>query len=395
MSPSSSPVFPDDIIAEILSWLTVKPLLKMKCVSKLWNTLISDSNFVKMHLNRSARHSQSYLVSEQRCDYSFVPFSVDGLMNDRSITLPNDRYYRLSDKDCSGVVGSCNGLVCLSGYSFNEFYDPDDEENDENEYEETWLRIWNPATRTMSDKFGYLRDDQVKYGQFVFGYDNSTDTYKVVALHMGSNMTTDVQVLSFGNNIWRNIQSFPLRLLQLSFNNNNCAVYAGVHFNCTVNWLAMIKDGNLAPQFVILLLDLSTETYTQFLPPPISLEVSHVLMKVSHAWPGVSVLMDSLCLYHDYKETDFVIWKMTKFGDENSWAQLLKISYHNLQMNLKPGISMFNLYVNGDTLVFVDDQKKRAILYNWRNNRVVKTRINKKICWFSLNHYVESLVSTS
>jgi F-box interacting protein len=321
-------------------------------------------------------------------------------MNDRSITLPNDPYYRLFDYN--GVVGSCNGLVCLFGYSFNEFYDElalyydeDNEENDENEYKETWLRIWNPATRTMSDKFGYFRDDDVKYGQFVFGYDNSTDTYKVVAFRMGSNMTTEVRVLSFGNNVWRDIQSLPASLLQLSFNNHNGTVYAGVHFNCTVNWLAMIKDGNLAPQFVIISLDLGTETYTQFLPPPISLEFSYFLMKVSRAWPGVSVLMDSLCLYHDFKETDFVIWKMTKFGDEKSWAQLLKISYHNLQMNLKPGISMFKLYVNDDTPVFVDDQKKRAILYNWRNSRVVKTRVNKKICLFSFNPSVESLVSTS
>jgi len=319
-------------------------------------------------------------------------------MNDLSITLPKDSYYRLFDYN--GVVGSCNGLVCLFGYSFNEYYNDfyveGDEENDENEYKETWFRIWNPATRTMSDKFGYLRDDDVKYGQFVFGYDDSTDTYKVVAFRMGSsNMTTEVTVLSFGNNVWRNIQSFPVRLLQLSFNNNNGTVYAGVHLNSTLNWLGFIHDGNLAPQFVIISLDLATETYTQFLPPPISFEFSHILQKVSHAWPGVSVLMDSLCLYHDFKETDFVIWKMTKFGDEKSWAQLLKISYHNLQMNLKPGISMFKLYVNDDTLVFVDDQKERAILYNWRNNRVVKTRVNKKICWFSLNHYVESLVPTS
>lgn len=242
--------------------------MKMKCVSKSWNTFISDSNFVKMHLNRSARHSQSYLVSEHRCDYSFVPFSVNDLMNDRSITLPKDSYYRLFDYN--GVVGSCNGLVCLFGYSFNEFYNDfyveGDEENDEHEYKETWLRIWNPATRTTSDKFGYFRDGDVKYGQFVFGYDNSTDTYKVVAFRMGSNMTTEVRVLSFGNNVWRDIQSFPVRLLQSSFNNHNSTVYAGVHFNCTVNWLAMIKDGNLAPQFVIISLDLGTRHTHNFCP---------------------------------------------------------------------------------------------------------------------------------
>ncbi|AES60799.1 putative F-box domain-containing protein [Medicago truncatula] len=382
MSLSSSPVFPDDIIAEILSWLTVKTLMKMKCVSKSWNTLISDSNFVKMHLNRSARHSQSYLVSEHRGDYNFVPFSVRGLMNGRSITLPKDPYYQLIEKDCPGVVGSCNGLVCLSGCVA-----------DVEEFEEMWLRIWNPATRTISDKL-YFSANRLQCWEFMFGYDNTTQTYKVVALYPDSEMTTKVGIICFRNNIWRNIQSFPARLLQFSICSNR-TLYAGVHLNSTLNWLGFIQDGDLAPQLVIISLDLGTETYTQFLPPPISLDLSHVLQKVSHAKPGVSMLMDSLCFYHDLNETDFVIWKMTKFGDEKSWAQLLKISYHKLKMNLKPGISMFNLYVNGDTLVFVDDQKERAILYNWRNNRVVKTRVNKKICWFSINHYVESLVSTS
>jgi len=344
-----------------------------------------------MHFNRSARHSQSYLVSQHRCDYSFVPFSVRGLMNDRSITLPKDPYYQLIDKDCPEVVGSCNGLVCLSGCFVDdeEFNEDDSEKN----ISQMWFRIWNPATRTISDKL-YFRANHLQYWQFMFGYDNSTETYKVVAIYPDSEMTTEVGIICFSNNIWRNIQSFPARLLQFSFSSNR-TLYAGVHLNSTLNWLGFIHNGNLAPQFVIISLDLATETYTQFLPPPISLDLSHALQKVSHAKPGVSMLMDSLCFYHDFKETDFVIWKMTKFGDENSWARLLKISYRKLQMNLKPGISMFNLYVNGDTLVFVDDQKERAILYNWRNNRVVKTRVNKKICWFSLNHYVESLVSTS
>ncbi|RHN45288.1 putative F-box domain-containing protein [Medicago truncatula] len=377
-----SVILPEDLNGEILSWLPVKPLMKMKCVSKSWNTLISDPKFVKLHLTRSARSSYSYLVSYEKSkhdgDYSFVPFSITDLFKNGTVTLPKDPYYRLINKDCRRVVGSCNGLVCLLGY-------------DDDQRKETWLRLWNPATRTISDKFGYFRDDMhgLKYWKFEFGYNNSTDTYKVVALNRGSNMTTEVQVLSFGNNIWRKIQSFLAMLLQ-SYCYDHTKMYTGVHLNCTINWLAVVGNNNLDARFAIISLDLGTETHTQF-SPPIDLPGA-VSVKVSSVLPGVCALMDSLCFYHEFERTGFVIWKMTKFGDENSWTQFLKFSYDNLQMNFECG--HFNIYENGDTMVFVHSQQDRAILYNWRNNRVVKTRVNKKICWFSINNYVESLVST-
>jgi hypothetical protein len=49
---------------------------------------------------------------------------------------------------------------------------------------------------------------------FVFGYDNSTDTYKVVVLSFDEDVPSDLQVrptgrvFTFGDNIWRDIQSY-------------------------------------------------------------------------------------------------------------------------------------------------------------------------------------------
>jgi F-box interacting protein len=286
-------------------------------------------------------------------------------MKNCTINLPGDPYYRLIDRDCRKVVGSCNGLVCLRGYSYNE---------EEDEKEERWLRIWNPATRTLSYKLLY----QLEFWKFAFGYDNSTDIYKVVALRLGHDMTTtDVQVLSFGNNVWRNIQSFPARLV-LDVPYIRC-----VHLDCTLNWLATIKNGNLDNQFVIISLDLGTERHRQLLPPPSARNLHRL-------GTGVCVLMDSLCFYHDINRTDFVIWKMTKFGDEKSWTQFLKLNYHNLQIDFTFGYN----YVNGDTVVFPEHLQSRATLYNLRNNTVMKTRVDKKINWSTINNYVESLVST-
>jgi F-box interacting protein len=98
----------------------------------------------------------------------------------------------------------------------------------------------------------------------VFGYDNSTNTYKVVAVNFsGSN----VRVFSLGDNVWRTIQSFPMLNLRML---NNSAVYDGVYFCCTINWLVyrscLINDEH-DMEFVIISLDLDTETYTEMLPP--------------------------------------------------------------------------------------------------------------------------------
>lgn len=166
-------------------------------------------------------------------------------------------------------------------------------------------------------------------------------------------------------------------------------MYGGVQFGCTVNWLA--------PN-VIISLDLSTETYTQWMLPPSA--------NKSPRSSDVCVLRNFLCFYHDLNRTAFVIWMLTEFGDDKSWTQFLKISYHNIRMNHKLRIDHFrvddlhlnlkpvHLSENCDTMVFVNNLQNQAIIYNLRNNTVLKSRINHKICWFFINDYVESLVST-
>ena len=44
---------PRDIITDVLSRVPVKSLLRFRCVSKPWCSLIDSPHFVKTHLNRS------------------------------------------------------------------------------------------------------------------------------------------------------------------------------------------------------------------------------------------------------------------------------------------------------------------------------------------------------
>lgn len=360
--------------------------MQMKCVSNSWNTLISNPKFVKIHLNRSARNPyfSSLAFTPQLDDYIFTHFPVSSLLQNLRITIPRNRYYRLNNKDCSKIVGSCNGLICLLGYSYNATISVN--------YKNVWFRFWNPATRKISDKLGSMSCSRDCI--FVFCYNNSTDIYKLVELSSSGNndpqTKTKVRVFSLEDNVWRTIQSFPVVPLQLL----NSTGFDSVHLNCTVNWLANQSDrwNDSTRECVILSFDLATEKYTQFMPPK---------GFDSFGLPSICALKDSLCLYHNFKNTDLVIWKMIEFGDENSWTQFHKVSYHNIPKNYKQGGSLLirliplHLSENGETMVLADMIQNRVILYNLRTNRAKKTRINRKICWSSMKDYVESLVSTS
>ncbi|XP_058739567.1 F-box/kelch-repeat protein At3g23880-like [Vicia villosa] len=398
----------DELISEILSRLPVKTLMQMKCVCKSWKTLISDTVFAKLHLQRSPKNTHFLLTPEwcmpdEDSDCCVVPFTLTDLIESpllitgnyrlRGITVSYDpqSHYRLRNMDCWTIVGSCNGLLCLLGGSWAT------------ENKKFWLRFWNPATRTLSEKLGYLTE----FWRLAFGYDVSANSYKVVAFS-----STKVKVFSLSDNVWKNIDCFPT--VPFGFHPSSPGRYpfmnSGVYISSTINWLAIRNKSQYdwnditIEQFVIVSLNLGTETYQELLPPRGFVEVPPVE-------PSVNVLMDCLCFSHRAKGTHFVIWKMMEFGVRESWTLFLSISFQSLQ--IYDGIDdwlaygsqlfLFPLYFSdsNDTLIIASNQEgdgfynQQAILYNWRYNIVEEiTSKHTEILWFYTKDYVESLVST-
>jgi len=153
----------------------------------------------------------------------------------------------------------------------------------------------------------------------------------------------------------------------------------------TLNWLAVhnypttffcyhINHKNITvEQFIIVSLDLGTETYHQYLPP-------HGFDEVPPVEPTLGVLGGYLYFSYSYEETEFVIWKMKKFGLEDSWYQFLKISYQNRQIDYDIMDVYFQLVPlllseDGDTLMLHSNREREAILYHWRDNRVQRSKI--------------------
>ncbi|AES61738.2 putative F-box domain-containing protein [Medicago truncatula] len=412
MTTTPSPLFfSDDLLTEILSLLPVKSLLRFKCVSNPWKTLISDPNFVKFHFKKlKSRNPQHFtLITEYPDnDYSIIPYPIPRILDNPSFTLVADPHFLLSQKDCSRLVGSCNGLVCLVGdrYAYGSGLAS---------CYEYWFRLWNPATRKTSQKIGCFCDSGIFV--FDFGCDNSTETFKVVAsryLGVGEELTTDVRVFSLGDNVWRNIESFPVVPLYCDVEQFH---HTGVFLNGTLNWLAIQDEDPIThycdlewnnikvEQIVIVSLDLGTETYNQYRLP-------WGFDEVPSAEPSFGVLGDCLCFSYCYRKTDFIIWQMKEFGVEESWTQFLKISYHDLQLNYDSGFGTLQkileplfLSNDGDTLSRSFEERE-SIIYNWRDHRVERTGVtvhktsiddgNKGRVWWSFaKGFVESLISIS
>jgi F-box interacting protein len=380
---------------------------------------------VKFHLKKSKSHNPHFtLIShhvkhiegespegsddEDEVDYSIIPYSISSFLDNPSFTLFADHRYLLDEKDCTGIAGSCNGLICLTGFRY--FPATSTLYYIENEY---WFRLWNPATRAISEKFGYFIGS--RGFDFNFGCDNSTGTFKVVASHyIHDRSTSDVRVLSFGDSVWKNIESFPVVPL-----NVDSGAYGpnAVFFNGTLNWLAIHNYTRdtwfrqlkylTVEQFVIVSLDLGTATYNVYTLPQGFAELPPVE-------PTVGVLRDCLCFsYCAYNESDFIIWQMKKFGDEESWTQFFKISFHDLQLDcdfsdnmLKYSFHIMPLFLSkdGDTLVLSFIGESQAILYNWRDRRVERSGVSvhkividdetyNELCWDDANGFVESLIS--
>ncbi|KAL5071910.1 hypothetical protein RYX36_022797 [Vicia faba] len=367
-------ILPDELILEILSMLNVKSLMQLKCVSKSWNSIISDSFFVKLHLDKSSRIPHIILFSSHNIKNCIFPiFPIPRLIESPSIDLFTKAYQHESvKKGHPNIIGSCNGLICLFSSLDNDFF------------------LWNPATRKHSRILGCIShcfQHPNSFFKFSFGYDHSTHKYKLLAFRYPFK---EVRLFTFGGNDWKNIQFLSAYPYHGFYN-------YGVYLNNSLTWFALLSDNDIydhdfnVKQFVIVSLDLGTETCTQFpFPKGFYEELSDM--------PTVCKLMDSLCFSYCSKELDFVIWQMTKFGVETSWTKLLKFNY--LGVGLVGcsivGVSLLPLheFQNGD-IVILETNDGQLIRYNRRNHRVVgKTTItqNTSSGLWAIPH-VESLVS--
>ncbi|XLT92688.1 hypothetical protein HN873_014363 [Arachis hypogaea] len=162
-----------ELMRAILLRVPIKHLVCVRCISKLWNTLISDSNFAKSHLDYSLAPSHTCLFLQDDSHASSV--DLDALLQDdydgvdaRAISLP----FKMKSPSDFRLLGSCRGfeLFLHCGPQF--------------------LILWNPLTDSSKRvSYSHLVNAATSYNGFCFlhesllygfGYNASQDDYVVV-----------------------------------------------------------------------------------------------------------------------------------------------------------------------------------------------------------------------
>ncbi|XP_010688548.3 F-box protein CPR1 [Beta vulgaris subsp. vulgaris] len=162
---------PLDIITSILTRLPTKSLIRFKCVSKSWNSLIKSPNFVNIHLTQSLSSKKQLLIFNYGSFLESTPLKLS--LSDLHVTTSArfDLPTCFSGYEVS-VCGSCNGLLALVCKNVD----------DPLLFE---IILWNPSTNIH---FILPRNTHVDFGtdfmgvSFGFGYDCNVDDYRIVRI---------------------------------------------------------------------------------------------------------------------------------------------------------------------------------------------------------------------
>ncbi|XP_057453192.1 F-box/kelch-repeat protein At3g23880-like [Lotus japonicus] len=354
------PFLCEELLQEILLLLPVKSLVRFKCVSQSWKSIISDSQFIKLHLHRSSSKTKN-------TDFAHLRLLLNSPSESRlatTVAIPDDYIFS----------GTCNGLICLCTYlkygreNFKYLY-----------------RFWNPATRVMSQHSPPLRFTSTSSWNYGVGYDCSTDTYKVVVAlsHFESGEIT-VHVYNMGDTCWRTIQDSHLPSMHPKCD--------AVYVNNTLNWLAIRPYVEDRDRCTILSFDLGKESCAQ-LPWPYCSQSRYDFYRTK---PTLGVLRDCLCIYQAENEIHFAVWQMKEFGVHKSWTRLFNIAgYPYVIKNIMRGHS-FAMYMseNGDALLLskLGWSQLQAVLYTQKDNKLEVTNVANYIFDCYAMNYIESLV---
>ncbi|KAM3377927.1 F-box/kelch-repeat protein [Capsicum galapagoense] len=240
----------EEILMDILKRLPVRSLLRFKCVSKYWNTLISDPYFKVEQLSH-AKHDKN---SHKLLTYEFCPKGIS------PISIP-----------CAWVLHCCcDGLVTIEV----NYVVPD---------KRCILLLWNPSTGEST----VLPDPEsrkVEYRCLGLGYDSTIGDYKIL------NIDDDVpsQILALKDGCWRNIDKHPLATWNLLDDTPFLPmVHEAFHWIVAIGEYDVIEDR----KFSLVSFRISNEVYGE-IPLPEQILCPMRIFKF-----GVSVLNEMLCVH--------------------------------------------------------------------------------------------------
>lgn len=273
----------------------MKSLITCKCVCKTRYELISNSDFVKLHIDQAISNNYLNLMINGRMRIGSKSYDLIYSVSHKSIksfsstdefqTYAMEMDYPLkSDGFAVSFLGSCNGLVCLRlSHPLRKL-----------------CCIWNPVSKEYKE----IPEPPDASGPFdfsCFGYDPKTDDYKlVIGEHIYISISR-IQVYSLRSNSWESSIPVPYRFCN-EFNGVGAVL---VHGN--LHWLA---DDDYQNQFVVSF-DIIEEHFEK-------LQLPKQPLKNKNWFISLGVLAGCLCVLVEVVQVCVELWVMRDYGVQES-----------------------------------------------------------------------------
>ncbi|XP_057753231.1 F-box/kelch-repeat protein At3g23880-like [Arachis stenosperma] len=283
-------ILPLELIHRILLRVPIRHLARLRCVSKLWCSLISDPDFAEFHFHHSPASTNACFLIKYPTKAQFV-YLDDNDASQKEMCPP----FKKKPPSDFAVLGSCRGFILL--YRHPHF-----------------LVVWNPLTG-FSKRISYshlspshkYRGIKLPYCARLlgFGYDASQDDYLLLVTWCHCDRQYHLDCLSLRTNSWINLNA-ALSNPFLVLDSYSC----GVFLNGAIHWLSFPLT---AYKDAILIFDTKERTFSMMSAP------EQLVMSLC-LFSGLALLGGCLALYyHNHGSCNTDIWVMKEYKVHSSW----------------------------------------------------------------------------
>ncbi|KAF8035157.1 hypothetical protein BT93_C1249 [Corymbia citriodora subsp. variegata] len=364
---------PEEIVIQILVYLPVESLVRFRCVSKSWDSLITDPSFVSLHLRRvMARQDRSVVLLRH---YSLTQCKERNTLylDGESFSEHQELEFPLKTNDTYYLAGSCNGLVCFSDYIINNLQ----------------VILWNPSLRKCVQLPipRFIDTDLTHTYVLGFGFDSRREDYKVVRLIyiLGKSWSVIVppvvEVYELKTNAWRGIQTAVPYVIPESSSQ--------AFVNGAIHWIGYNLDDKVAShsKSIVVLFDMHDEVFGEMELPKGGDYENRLNL-------SLAVHQDSICLLHCHPmEEDghqlygvCWVWVLKEYGASDSWTKLFTIN-----IGQHGGIGrVLSFRKQGDVLLVTHNDE--LVSYDLRSQRISRLGLYGVARSFEVIPYMDCLV---
>uniref|UniRef100_A0A2C9VHG5 F-box associated beta-propeller type 1 domain-containing protein n=2 Tax=Manihot esculenta TaxID=3983 RepID=A0A2C9VHG5_MANES len=302
------------MLTRMFSSFPVKLLLKCRCVCKAWDSLITNPSFIDEHLKKTAARKSELLLFRYYINVELFKGKEHYLLYTDE-TFPEKPVKEL---DCPlkclsrfiNIVGSCNGVICLSDDFSGTYTDR--------------AALWNPSVRKIVS-IPCANVTFHSHGPFFhslgFGFDSKADDYKLVRVAYIGDEYFDfvdipplVEIFSLRERYWKRVHN------NLNYVICECSTSAFVDGAC--HWVASVTKNGVSVGRVIVSFSLGDELFREMELPKCLVE-EYIIMDVA-AFDGSLLLVPFM--KKNGKEDWFSVWIMREYGVARSWTKLFSFS---------------------------------------------------------------------